>query len=167
MSEASRVEASIEQAESESIDMLSFLSALTRAYQDVYSDQLIQLQLNSNIEADNTLQAIPDLLAQMLDKLVDNAASFCPSGGSITLGYQVTTSHVVLSVDNDGPLLPAKMRNQLFDNLVSLRDNDPQAAHLGLGLHIVKLIVQSHRGSIAADNRDDLGGVVFTITLPR
>jgi dedicated sortase system histidine kinase len=167
MSEASRVEASIEQADSESVDMVDFLSALTRAYQDVYSDHRIQLQLNSGNEADNTLIVVPDLLAQMLDKLVDNAASFCPSGGSITLAYQATASLIKLSVDNDGPLLPAKMRNQLFDNLVSLRDNDPQAAHLGLGLHIVKLIVQSHRGSIRADNRDDLGGVIFTVTLPR
>ena len=167
MSEASRVEASIEQAESEQVDMLALLSALTRAYEDVYTDQRIRLQHTSNTGADNTLLAVPDLLAQMLDKLVDNAASFCPIGGSITLGYQATASHIVLSVDNDGPLLPAKMRSQLFDNLVSLRDNDPQTAHLGLGLHIVKLIVQSHRGSITADNRADLGGVVFTVTLPR
>ena len=105
----------------------------------------------------------------MLDKLFDNAASFCPKGGDITCHLSQHINHIVITISNDGPLLPNKMRGQLFNSMVSLRDKDinNDASHLGLGLHIVNLIVRYHQGTINAYNRDDNSGVVFSITLPR
>ena len=55
------------------------------------------------------------------------------------------------------------MRTQLFDSLVSVRDRHSDK-HLGLGLHIARLIAEGHQGSISADNVD--GGVEFRIMLP-
>jgi two-component system sensor histidine kinase ChvG len=94
----------------------------------------------------------------MLDKLFENAASFTPTGGRITL----TLDQSCLCVSNEGPLLPASMQTQLFDSMVSVRDQSDQV-HLGLGLHIVRLIVDFHGASVRAENLQDGSGVVFII----
>lgn len=168
MSEASRVEESISNSEPELINIVDLLTGLSQAYQDIYTQQKIVLRHPNDIdENSNKISAVPDLLIQMLDKLVDNAASFCPAGGLVELGYQLNAHDVVIYVGNEGPLLPETMRNQLFDNMVSLREAKKENTHLGLGLHIVKLIVQSHRGKIKAENKPDNSGVVFTIEIPR
>ena len=105
------------------------------------------------------------LVAQMLDKLVDNAASFTPEGGRITLALDCDGSQVDISVSNDGPLLPEAMQQQLFDSMVSVREKS-ERVHLGLGLHIVRLIVDFHGGTVWAENREDGSGVTFVAALP-
>ena len=56
------------------------------------------------------------------------------------------------------------MRGKLFDSMVSVRDSDADE-HLGLGLHIVRIVTEGHGGSVTAENSDD--GVTFTVRLPR
>jgi signal transduction histidine kinase len=61
------------------------------------------------------------------------------------------------------------MRDRLFESMVSVRDDkrrDAATPHLGLGLYIVRLVAELHRGSARADNRADGSGVVVTVTLP-
>ncbi|MFA7555701.1 MAG: ATP-binding protein [Spongiibacteraceae bacterium] len=164
MSEASRVEASIENAELETIDLFTLLSGVSAAYQDIYPQHRINFSSSNGFNY--TIQAVPDLLVQMLDKLIDNAASFCPENGLIGFTLSHHNKYIEITVSNDGPLLPEKMRSQLFNNMVSLREQNKNSSHLGLGLYIVSLIVQFHHGSISAANRDDASGVFFTIHLP-
>jgi dedicated sortase system histidine kinase len=170
MSEARRVEESIDQAELESVPITQLLSDISQAYRDIYPQHRIVLT-GVDQQADDTIRAVPELLVQMLDKLVDNAASFCPAGGEIQLRYlaqdPANPSQLRLEVSNDGPLLPATMQHQLFDNMVSLREQSDDTPHLGLGLHIVRLIVDFHGGEVTASNRRDSSGVVFRIRLPR
>ena len=71
---------------------------------------------------------------------------------------------LVLSVANPGPPLPERMRSQLFDSMVSMREGK-DSRHLGLGLYVAKLIAEGHGGNITADNID--GGVVFSVSIPR
>ena len=58
------------------------------------------------------------------------------------------------------------MQGQLFDNMVSVREKNNDASHLGLGLHIVNLIVKYHNGNIQAQNQATGNGVIFTINFP-
>ena len=61
------------------------------------------------------------------------------------------------------------MRRALFESMVSVRDGraaQRRGPHLGLGLYIVRVIAQLHRGTARADNRADGSGVVVTVTLP-
>ncbi|ROS01883.1 dedicated sortase system histidine kinase [Sinobacterium caligoides] len=167
MSEATRVEDSIQQAEPEQVDLNELLYHVGHAYRDLYPQHRIEL---AGIELDNSPQlalVVPELIVQMLDKLFDNAAGFCPEGGCITLRYYPSNSEHRLSVDNDGPLLPQQLQHQLFDNMVTLRQSKGDDGHLGLGLHIVKLIVDFHQGSVRAFNRADNAGVCFDIRWPR
>ena len=105
-------------------------------------------------------------MAQLLDKLVDNAVSFSPPGSRIDVTLAAGGDELVLSVANRGPTLPAKMRGRLFDSLVSIREQRDGRPHLGLGLHIVALVADFHGGRCEADDLPDGSGVVFRVWFP-
>src|SRR5690606_14934063 len=110
-----------------------------------------------------------ELLVQMLDKLVDNAADFCPKDGLVELGLYRNGNDVIITVRNEGPPLPSHMHGQLFDSMVSVRDkgaSEEEGHHLGLGLYIVRLIADFHRGEVQGYNVPDKSGVIFEIRLP-
>lgn len=189
MSEANDVEASIEHSESIEFDLSLLLTELMQAYQSIYSDYNFKIEntyfLGASFEANNTVPrplmmwGVPELVVQMLDKLMDNAASFCPPGGVIKFIISVEEEGYRLSLINEGPLLPMEMQGQLFESMVSVRDqgaskslqrksskaNKKEEAHLGLGLYIARLIAEFHCGSIHAANLEDGSGVKFEVTL--
>lgn len=108
----------------------------------------------------------PDLAAQMLDKLLSNAVEFA-DGRAIAVRVARQGGSAVLTVANEGPLLPADMQGRLFESMVSVREGGGSSGpHLGLGLYIVRVIAQFHRGSARAENRADGSGVVVTVTMP-
>ena len=107
-----------------------------------------------------------ELVAQLLDKLVDNAVSFSAPGSRIEVELAEAANELVLSVTNRGPTLPEKMRKQLFDSLVSIRERRDGRPHLGLGLHIVALIAKFHGGRAEADDLPDASGVTFSVFFP-
>lgn len=171
MSESRRVEESIEHAELEWVNIADLLQEITAAYKDTYQNCRFRLKgadgTDMESEQNFLIMAAPELLVQMLDKLVDNASSFVAPEGEIELAYQTKEGDIIISVSNDGSLLPASMQSQLFDNMVSVREPSGDKPHLGMGLHIVDLIVKFHRGTVSAENRSDGSGVIFTVTLPR
>ena len=69
-------------------------------------------------------------------------------------------------MDNRGPVLPENMQHNLFDSMVSVREIRNDEPHLGLGLHIVRLISEFHQGHVSAGNREDNKGVIFTVRFP-
>lgn len=164
MSAASRVEESIEGAELEPTRLAPLLSDLCRAYADLYRQHRIEFEV---VGHDVPVLAAPELIVQMLDKLVENAVDFAPPDSAIHIECRTLADRVVIEVSNDGPPLPAQMQYQLFDSMVSLRERDGDGTHLGLGLYIVRLIAESHGGRVRAANRDDGSGVSFRIELPR
>lgn len=160
MSEANRVEESMAHFEAESFDLRKVLSSTIDAYGDVYTDRVFHFACSQE-----TVPATgsPELLIQMLDKLVDNAVGFSSAGDTINISLDVVEQDLVLSVTNPGPPLPDRMRSQLFDSMVSMRGGD-DSQHLGLGLFVARLIADGHGGNITADNVD--GGVRFEVRLP-
>lgn len=159
MSEASRVEELMQHAEPETFDLLAALNSTVAAYRDVYSERRFEICADV-VTAE--LQGAPELIIQMLDKLVDNAVDFSSQDDMITIGLQRNDDSLILTVTNPGPPLPERMQTQLFDSMVSLRPGDDQ--HLGLGLYVARLIAEGHGGSIRARNTES--GVEFAVTLP-
>ncbi len=160
MSEASRVEELMKNAEPETFDLKSVLGSTVAAYRDIYPDRKIVFEASAE---DTTMDGSPELVIQMLDKLVDNAVSFSKADDTIEIRLAADSSNLRIDVCNPGPPLPERMRKQLFDSLVSVRA-ERNDKHLGLGLYVAKLIVDGHSGSIDAHNID--GGVRFSIYLP-
>ena len=160
MSEASRVEELMENAETEVFDLVAVLTGAVAAYRDVYTTR----EFSCNIEpAAAAIKGAPELLVQMLDKLVDNAVDFSAAGDTIEIELTQNDAEFRLSVTNPGPQLPANMHARLFDSMVSLRSGSDDR-HLGLGLYVAKLIATGHGGRISANNT--AGGVCFAVTLP-
>lgn len=163
MSEATRIEQAIGETKVVDFDLGAVLESLCRAYADIYR-RPIAYRCDA---APTTVRGSPDLIAQMMDKLIDNAVGFSEPGSAIDVSLSEEAPGLVLRVVNRGSSLPATMRGQLFDSLVSVREGSDGRAHLGLGLYIVALIVEFHRGRIEADNLADGSGVEFRIELPR
>lgn len=172
ISSASRVEESIRSSDMEVFSLTEVIKELTLAYNDIAQQKII---FNCAEDDSFSLYGSPDLIVQMLDKLFDNACDFCPADGEIIFSLARDKQSITLTVSNDGPLLPQKMQSQLFDSLVSLRETDKGSAgkaqhdnkiHLGLGLHIVRLIAEVHQAQVAARNRRDESGVEFIICFP-
>jgi two-component system, OmpR family, sensor histidine kinase ChvG len=160
MSEASRVEELIEQAETEVFDLDAVLSSTVTAYADAWP--LRRFTYSSDVGSAR-MEGSPELIIQMLDKLVDNAVGFSADGDEIVIRLGREHGSFTLSVINPGPPLPERMRSRLFDSLVSVRADDA-GKHLGLGLFIARLIVTGHGGSISAFDVE--GGVTFEVRLP-
>ncbi len=159
MSEASRVEELMKNAEPERFDLRKVLESTTSAYADAYGNRKFAFAC----DADATeVRGSPELMIQMLDKLVDNAVGFSNDGDTIDIGLSETGEELDIAVTNPGPPLPERLR--VFDSMVSMRGGQ-DSRHLGLGLYVARLIAEGHGGRIAADNVD--GGVRFTVTVPR
>ena len=164
MSEATALEQAVTGMSRDRFELGPVVSGCIAGYRSVYHDR----RFDYTERADSAeVVGSADLIAQMLDKLIDNAVSFSESGATITIVLAASPTEIRLAVSNPGPCLPLQMRESVFDSLVSVRAQGGHRGHLGLGLYIVALIAEFHGGSVAAEDRDDATGVVFTITLPR
>jgi two-component system, OmpR family, sensor histidine kinase ChvG len=107
----------------------------------------------------------PGRLEQVVENLLDNAASFSPPGGCVRIVVAREGSALVLRVSDDGPGIPAEHRDRIFDRFFSFRPGEEKGVHSGLGLSIVKAIAESHGGEVRAFNLP-AGGACFEVRLP-
>jgi two-component system sensor histidine kinase ChvG len=163
MSEATRVEQSIEHTERTKFDVAELVRNMGQAYRQTFVQHRIETQI---VAEPCMVDGSPDLIAQLLDKLMDNATDFTPRGAPITIELSREARTCRLVVRNEGPLLPPHLDNRLFESLVSSRSSANGKPHLGLGLYIVRLIADFHDGSVTATNLPDATGVAITLELP-
>lgn len=163
MSEAQRLEGAVKSADWETIDLKQMLSNCVQGYRAVHPGRRINLQLP---ETTVNLRCAPDLLTQALDKLVDNAVSLSAGDCAIDIGLHLNQDQCRITVANTGSRLPDVLHEQLFDSLVSVRDDTKARQHLGLGLYIVRLVAEAHGGQVSARNIENDVGVEFTLSLP-
>jgi dedicated sortase system histidine kinase len=163
MTEAARLEQSLSDAERERFDLAAVVAGCVDGYGQAYPDARIVFARSAG---EFVIDGAPDLIAQMLDKLVANAVEF-GKNGAIEIRLEKEGDEAILSVGNEGPPLPEMIAGHLFDSMVSVRGGgDAGEPHLGLGLYIVRLIAQFHGGRADARNRPDGAGVVVTVMLP-
>ncbi|CAK8720960.1 histidine kinase [Candidatus Electrothrix laxa] len=109
----------------------------------------------------------PVRLRQALEKLVENAVSFHAPGTPIELQLEQHDNDISLLVINQGPIIEPDMQQQIFHSMISNRAVKDKLPHLGLGLYIVRTVLDHHDGRVSVQNLSDgRTGVVFTITLP-
>ena len=164
MSEATRLEEAMQSAQRECFDLDQMLAASVEGYRQTWPDAAM---IYAGPGEACMMHGVPDLIAQLLDKLVANARDFAVPGSVISVRLDKTKSKAVLQVMNDGPPLPAEMEGKLFESMVSLRSGEKSAGpHLGLGLYIVRLIAEYHRAEAQVENRADGKGVTVRVTFP-
>ena len=111
------------------------------------SEEMSAKQVRVEYPARGELDAIeanvdPDLIAQVLVGLVDNAIEAVPAGGEVRLEARSDGGQVELSVADSGPGVPADLRGRVFEPFFTTR-----AAGIGLGLAIARQIVEAHGGT--------------------
>lgn len=164
MTEATRVEQSIEHTERIEFDLAELVRNMGQAYRATFAEHRMET-LTPQLPC--PVIGSPDLIVQLLDKLMDNAADFAPCDSQITLTLEVDSRTCRLGVSNEGPLLPPHLDGRLFESLVSGRTAADNKPHLGLGLYIVRLIADFHGGHASATNLPDDSGVLLQIEIPR
>jgi len=165
LSEATRLERLLESAERERFDLAAVVRGCVEGYGSVYPRRRFRLALPADPV---TVEGSPDAFAQLLDKLVENANDFAPEDSEVRVALEARSGRAILAVENEGPPLPEAMVHGLFESLVSMRapqGGRPDAAHLGLGLYIVRLVAEHHGGGVRAANREG-GGVRFEVDAP-
>lgn len=104
-----------------------------------------------------------DRILQVLSNLIGNALKFTPHGGEIKLSAAISSTDLEISVIDNGPGVPDKMREQIFERFSQLKINDRRG--LGLGLFISKWIVMAHGGKISVKSQPNQGST-FSFQLP-
>ena len=110
-------------------------------------------------------------LSQVFRNLIENARSFSPENGTVRVSLTRQGRRAVVSVEDDGPGIPADNLETIFERFYTSRPKGQAfGGHSGLGLSIARQIVQAHNGSIWAENRTDAErrvlGARLSISLP-
>ena len=108
----------------------------------------------------------PTRLTQVLVNLISNASKYSPIGETIDLALRIDANqNIYVTVSDRGPGIPADRRDDVFRRYVRLSNKDEAQYGVGLGLSVVKAIVEQHGGQIAVEDRPG-GGSIFWFTIP-
>ena len=102
-------------------------------------------------------------LVSMIDNLVNNAIKHSPSGSTVVVHVAHEGPHALLTVADQGPGIPAALRERVFDRF--FRNPDQTQSGSGLGLAIVKSVIDRHGGEVTLGETAE-GGLLVTVRLP-
>jgi PAS domain S-box-containing protein len=113
------------------------------------------------------LDADENRLTQVLSNLLTNSAKYTPSGGRITLSARKEDGKVIVSVNDNGIGIPAESLPRLFEMFSQVDHHLGQSqGGLGIGLSLVKQLVEMHGGTVSASSAGTGQGSTFTVQLP-
>jgi signal transduction histidine kinase len=104
-------------------------------------------------------------LTQVFVNLLANANKFAPEGSTVRIGAEATEGHVTTWVEDEGPGPAPSETDTIFARFQRGSDEEPEPGGLGLGLWIVRSIIDRHSGTVTL-TRTTEGRTRFTITLP-
>jgi len=126
-----------------------------------------EIKIATHVEAPDTIvRADLDRMQQVLWNLLANAVKFTPAGGMIDVHLEKHDSLAEIRIEDSGPGIPPEFLPRIFERF-SQADGSSTRKHggLGLGLAIVRHLVELHGGTVLAGNHDS-GGAVLTVQLP-
>lgn len=150
------------------LDLSEVLDDIALRFAERAAKQGVALTFEPRGEAPPVAEVDIELLERAIANLLDNALKFTPAGGRIVMTAERTGHTVRLRVADSGRGIPEADLPHLFDRLYQARhDVEPASSEegKGLGLSIVRRIVELHRGTVVAESRPGEGTAV-TITLP-
>jgi len=171
ISNASRMEAEFTRLPTQSFDIGRLCEQIAATYDAARTNEEIPVHFRDNtMGAGLMVRGREGPIGQVLRNLVDNARSFSPEGEAVrvTLEQGRTGPQTLarIRVEDHGPGIPDDKLEAVFNRFYT--DRPPGAAfgnNSGLGLSIVRQIVENHHGAVYAQNRDE-GGARFVVELP-
>ena len=127
----------------------------------------VQVRIEPSAAGASDVSGDPDRLQQVVWNLLSNAIKFTPPGGSIEIGIERTSSHVRIRVSDTGKGISPDFLAHVFDRFRQA-DSSTTRSHggLGIGLAIVRHIVEMHGGSVSAASPGPGLGATFVVSLP-
>jgi signal transduction histidine kinase len=158
----SAAEAGALQLNRDVVDVRSLTERAVDLYREVAEEKGIGLTLAQPDPVEASIDSVR--LGQAINNLVDNALKYTPPGGRVELAVRTEPGVIVLSVTDNGPGVPAGEREAIFRRLYR-GDASRSQRGLGLGLSMVKAIVEAHGGTVNVDDAPG-GGARFTVRIP-
>lgn len=163
---ASRVDAEISRATLETVDLSDLFANLIRSRESRGMNGGRRIELNAGTGR-QWVMGVPTQLERVAENLLDNAVSFSPPDGVVTVTIRRAGSKIVTEVCDEGPGIEPVRREDVFRRFHSDRpEGESFGNHSGLGLAIGRAIAEAHDGTLMADGRpDSTGGACLRLTL--
>ena len=179
ISNASRLDAELARADAHKVDLSMLAEAVTGVANSISREHPVSVKLtiakSDGIKNPFIVIGHDSRLGQVLTNVIENACSFSPSGGEVSVSMIRTGNDVEIIVDDDGPGIPAHALEKVFQRFYTDRPEQGFGQNSGLGLSISRQIIAAHHGRIWAENRYRPGenspdfepiGARFIIRLP-
>lgn len=140
------------------VQVIEHVMALLRKQAELKS---INITFRPFVEQPTSLLADKEQMTQVVMNLLMNAIQILPRSGHVEVSLHLQESEIVLQVADDGPGIPIENQGQIFEPFFTQRSGG-----VGLGLAVVRQIIQAHQGEISYQV-SHLGGAQFTIRLPK
>ncbi len=163
--EVQRLEADRVQWDIRPQDLASIIRSCARVFEAMARSKSIQFTMDCP-DALPRAQADADKISQVMSNLLSNALKYTPNGGGVRVSAEARGQEILLCVSDTGPGIPRDKWDQIFDRFSQLGDpNVSEIDGFGLGLYIVKRIVEHHGGAAWVDS--EVGeGSQFYVSLP-
>jgi len=163
-------EASLSREKMDNIDLHKIVNNVVEDFKQdlVNRGRKIDIRINTNNKNGKSFMfvGIENRIEQVIANLLDNAISFSSDNKVIDINLSETSKSYVLIIKDQGPGFSETSTNKIFKRFYSNRPKN-FGEHSGLGLNIVKNIVELHKGRVAASNRIDSNGAQIEILLPK
>lgn len=147
----------------EAVSLKELLTDICELYTAAAEERGLELELL--VTGDATVLVDRQRLQQAISNLLDNALSYTPSGGLITVLLDAERDHVTVHVQDTGPGLKETDKQKIWRRFMRGSAASASSPGIGLGLSLVHAVAHVHRGEAGADNRPE-GGADFWIRLP-
>jgi two-component system sensor histidine kinase ChvG len=175
ISSTSRLDAELARQQMQVIDVRTILNNVKELFADMLTEDSRKIALVAEpAPASSYMVRGNDVrLGQVFTNLIDNALSFSPEGGTVTVRAKPVKGKIEISIEDEGPGIPSDRLDQIFDRFYSDRPETDRkrGKNSGLGLSISREIIASHNGEVFAENRtsgnaERPAGARFTVRLP-
>ena len=178
ISDASRLDAELAREDAKPVDMADLLRGTVSLFNDIHRDDTPEVLIEVAYAAGGHPYRVTGheiRLSQVVVNLLENAISFSPPGGRVSVAAKREGPNIQIAIDDEGPGIPQENLERVFERFYTDRPQESFGQNSGLGLNISRQIIAAHGGRIWAENRtfaeksggaDGKTGARFVIRLP-
>ena len=163
ISDASRLDAELAREDAKPVDTADLLRTTVSLFNDIHRDDtpevVLDVAYSSGARRGAPYRCIghDSRLSQVIVNLLDNAISFSPPGGRVSVKAKRVGNEIQIAVEDEGPGIPPENLERIFERFYTDRPQESFGQNSGLGLNISRQIVVAHGGRLWAENRHHEG----------
>jgi PAS domain S-box-containing protein len=165
--DASRISSGKLHLNEQSVSLAETISSTVESIRPAANAKNISLEIALDAAESANVLGDPDRLRQIVANLLSNAVKFTHEGGRISVRLECSESTACFVVEDNGQGIGAELLPHVFDRYAQAnKDSTRGKAGLGLGLPLVRKLVERHGGEITAESAGEGRGAAFTVKLP-